>query len=110
MSANDRPTPRERPRPAPDSGEDPADLPTIPNRAQPTSEPAATAATPLAWNAFKMQSAGPTKQLGQRVSKPVYDLLSDVHESTGIKMRALIEYAITQTYGTEEGKKLWQEK
>lgn len=63
------------------------------------------------WTAFRLlQSSGPTQQLGVHVSKEVHGLLREVSEATGIKQRALVEYALTQTYGTTEGRKLWQKK
>ncbi len=55
-------------------------------------------------------TAGPTKQLGQRVSLVVYDLLMETSRQTQIPPRRLIEFAIVQTFATEEGRQEWQGK
>lgn len=117
---SDRPTPRSRPRPAADAGADPADLgpvrrqptpaaPVEATPAQPAAEPAALPDDlPLADALRLMQSGGPTKQLGQRISEPVYDLLVRTAEATKTKQRTLIEYAIVKAFATEEGQRTWR--
>lgn len=113
---SDRPTPRSRPRPAADAGADPADLgpvrrhptpaaPVEPTPAQPAALPDDL---PLADALRLMQSGGPTKQLGQRISEPVYDLLVRTAEATKTKQRTLIEYAIVKAFATEEGQRTWR--
>jgi|SRR5699024_8450253 len=112
--SSDRPTPRNRPRPAADTGADPADLGPVRPQAV-TATPAETTAPaalpddlPLADALRLMQSGGPTKQLGQRISEPVYDLLVRTAEATKTKQRTLIEYAIVKAFATEEGQRTWR--
>lgn len=112
--SSDRPTPRSRPRPAADTGADPADLGPV-RRQVVTGTPAEATASaalpddlPLAEALRLMQSGGPTKQLGQRISEPVYDLLVRTAEATKTKQRTLIEYAIVKAFATEEGQRTWR--
>ena len=55
-------------------------------------------------------TSGPTRQLGVRISEPIYDLLARTSAETGIKPRQLIEYAITRVFATEEGQREWHER
>ena len=104
----DRPTPRARPRPAPDAGADPADL-GMPAERVPVLQPApATSDIPVAQ--MLRMTAGPTKQLGQRISVGVWELLIATSKQTGVRPRALLEYAVVQAFATEEGRREWQEK
>lgn len=115
-----RPTPKSRPRAAIDSGMDPADLTPAPSvlKVTPTMQAptpsfdtlSPSESTTAMWSALMMQGSGETQQLGQRIAMSQYRLLSDVSQVTGIRIRTLLEFAIQQTYGTEEGRKLWQDK
>ncbi|HEV6953618.1 MAG TPA: hypothetical protein VKY86_10275 [Promicromonospora sp.] len=134
--STDRPTPRSRPRPPADADLDPADLAPgrrddPPARRTPTPAPAAEAPAPrasaprraksstsdslpddlpLAEALQLMQSGGPTKQLGLRISEPVYNLLAQTARDSNTKQRTLLEYAIVKAFATEEGKRTWRVK
>lgn len=63
------------------------------------------------WEAMRMvRGSGEQRQLGTRISKEAYDLLSAVSSATNFKQNALLEFAILRTFGTKEGRKLWQGK
>jgi len=100
----DQPTPDK----APDA--DPADLGTpVPPQSVPVLAPApVTSDIPLAQ--MLRMTAGPTKQLGQRISVGVWELLMATSRQTGVRPRALLEYAVVQAFATEEGRREWQGK
>jgi hypothetical protein len=63
------------------------------------------------WEAMRMvRGSGDQRQLGTRISKEAYDLLTAVAEATDFKQNALLEFAILRTFGTKEGRELWQGK
>lgn len=114
--STDRPTPRPRPRPAPDAGTaDPADLPAawpVAESARAASGPSDPDALPddLPLSQVLRMSAGPTEQLGTRIAKPIRKLLRETSAASGVKERALLEYAIVRAFGTEEGRRQWRER
>jgi hypothetical protein len=93
----DRPTlpTRRAPRPAPDRGRDPIDVPM----------PASTELTPDGSSSSRVSAAPPTPkrevtvQLGTRVNERTKDLLDHLKVTQRQDIRASIEIAIEEKYG-----------
>lgn len=71
-------------------------------------DPNASAMLPAAQ--MLRMTVGPKKQLGYRVSGAVHQLLMETSQQTGVLPARLLEYAIVQTFATEEGRQEWQGK
>jgi hypothetical protein len=106
MTPDERPPARTRPRPASDSGADPADL-TPPAPRTPASAPVARAAVAPAHPAQgdPMAALTPTTgegswQLGVRVGQEYFELVDRVKAETGASKRKIIENALAYTYAS----------
>lgn len=95
----DRPTlpARRVPRPAPDLGRDPIDVP-VPASAEPTPVrgPSSRPSTPAPAPALRREV---TIQLGTRVNERTKDLLDYLKATRKQDIRASIEQAVEETYG-----------
>lgn len=103
--ADDRPTPRRRPRPAPDAGRDPMDTETVSEKpaatiAQPPLTPTPQRGTGTRTRGVKVTAKDPdvearaVVQLGVRVSTKVDAHLEQVVAASGRTKRELVEMAI----------------
>ncbi len=100
MTPDERPPARTRPRPASDSGADPADLtPPAPRPSTPRATPASPPqGDPMA--GLAAQAANFTGQLGVRVSQEHFELVERVKADTGASKRKIIEHALAYTYAS----------
>jgi hypothetical protein len=91
-TSNERPTPRTRPRPAADEGQDPV-VPASADRTPPAGAQTAPATG--------RRGAEPTVQLNVRVSGDVNDIIDAAVVASGSTKRQLIEQAIRATYANK---------